>query len=411
MVFVFLIFATLSMVQLKEMGVGLAVAVLLDATVVRAVLLPATMKLLGARNWYLPRWLGWLPAAVAPGASADWAASPAVGRAAAGHQGRCVMDTIQFAVAAAVHAPSVHNTQPWRFGRGERTIDVYADTDRRLRVADPAGRELMISCGAAVFTLRVALRYLGWLPHVRLFPDSSRPALVARVSWDEDRIAADPYEREMYAAVIARHTHRGGFGPAPLPSGTIAALRAEAAREGAMLRVVAVGDRQDALAAAVQAGEPHCGWMTTGRPNWRDWVVAPDSPRRDGIPPAAYPAEPAHTEPDFPGRDFAAGKGWGQAAAAAEQSPGLVCLLATSANESADWVAAGQALQRVLLRAAACGVAAALHSQPLEVPQLRDFIRVQLAARAHPQLIIRLGVTSQAGPHASIRRPIGDVLL
>jgi len=61
MVFVFLTFATLSMVQLKEMGVGLAVAVLLDATVVRALLLPAVMKLLGPRNWYLPRWLGWLP--------------------------------------------------------------------------------------------------------------------------------------------------------------------------------------------------------------------------------------------------------------------------------------------------------------------------------------------------------------
>ncbi len=66
MVFVFLTFATLSMVQLKEMGVGLAVAVLLDATVVRALLLPATMKLLGARNWYLPRWLEWLPQTSAP---------------------------------------------------------------------------------------------------------------------------------------------------------------------------------------------------------------------------------------------------------------------------------------------------------------------------------------------------------
>jgi uncharacterized membrane protein YdfJ with MMPL/SSD domain len=61
MVFVFLSFETLSMVQLKEMGVGLAVAVLLDATIVRALLLPATMKLLGPRNWYLPRWLEWLP--------------------------------------------------------------------------------------------------------------------------------------------------------------------------------------------------------------------------------------------------------------------------------------------------------------------------------------------------------------
>ena len=61
MVFVFLTFATLSMVEFKEMGVGLAVAVLLDATIVRAMLLPATMKLLGPRNWYLPRRLEWLP--------------------------------------------------------------------------------------------------------------------------------------------------------------------------------------------------------------------------------------------------------------------------------------------------------------------------------------------------------------
>ena len=87
-----------------------------------------------------------------------------------------------------------------------------------------------------------------------------------------------------------------------------------------------------------------------------------------------------------------------------------MCLLATGANKPADWVTAGQALQRVLLRAAASGVAAALHSQPLELPQLRDFIRVQLAARAHPQMIIRLGATSQVCP-ASIRRPVGDVLL
>ena len=61
MVFVFLTFATMLMVQLKEMGVGLAAAVLLDATIVRALLLPATMKLLGRYNWYLPRWLQWLP--------------------------------------------------------------------------------------------------------------------------------------------------------------------------------------------------------------------------------------------------------------------------------------------------------------------------------------------------------------
>ena len=61
MVAVFSIFGSLSMVEFKMMGVGLAAAVLIDATIVRAVLLPATMKLLGDKNWYLPKWLEWLP--------------------------------------------------------------------------------------------------------------------------------------------------------------------------------------------------------------------------------------------------------------------------------------------------------------------------------------------------------------
>ena len=61
MVGVFSIFATLPIVDMKEMGIGLAAAVLIDATIVRALLLPASMKLLGEWNWYLPNWLGWLP--------------------------------------------------------------------------------------------------------------------------------------------------------------------------------------------------------------------------------------------------------------------------------------------------------------------------------------------------------------
>jgi uncharacterized membrane protein YdfJ with MMPL/SSD domain len=69
MVFVFSIFATLSLIMMKQFGVGLATAVLIDATIVRGVLLPATMKLLGEWNWYLPRWLGWLPKVKLEGAT------------------------------------------------------------------------------------------------------------------------------------------------------------------------------------------------------------------------------------------------------------------------------------------------------------------------------------------------------
>jgi hypothetical protein len=85
-----------------------------------------------------------------------------------------------------------------------------------------------------------------------------------------------------------------------------------------------------------------------------------------------------------------------------------VCLLTTASDSPADWVNAGQALQRVLLTSATCGVAAALHSQPLERARLREFIRAQLADGSYPQLVLRLGTAVQTA--VSVRRPPASVL-
>jgi RND superfamily putative drug exporter len=76
---VFAIFATLSSLEMKQLGVGLATAVLLDATLVRGCLLPSAMKLLGERNWYLPRWLGWLPQISLDGSAVGAVPSPRAG--------------------------------------------------------------------------------------------------------------------------------------------------------------------------------------------------------------------------------------------------------------------------------------------------------------------------------------------
>jgi nitroreductase len=67
-------------------------------------------------------------------------------------------------VRAAVAAPSLHNSQPWRFRIRAGGVDVYADRARQLEVVDPSGRELLISVGAAAFKLRVAIRQYGWVP-------------------------------------------------------------------------------------------------------------------------------------------------------------------------------------------------------------------------------------------------------
>src|SRR5207248_6925206 len=115
-------------------------------------------------------------------------------------------EIVRYVVARAVWAPSVHNTQPWRFTADGPQVSLHADAGRRLAVADPDGREMMISCGAALFNIRLALRSLDWIPQTRLLPDPAQPALVAQVSWRE-RAAVDEFERRLSSHVLTRRTH------------------------------------------------------------------------------------------------------------------------------------------------------------------------------------------------------------
>ena len=317
----------------------------------------------------------------------------------------------RYVVARAVWAPSVHNTQPWRFtADGGPRISLHADVGRRLAVADPDGREMMISCGAALFTVRLALRALGYIPETTVLPDPAQPALVAQVSW-RDRAAADEFERRLDHHVLTRRTHRGAFDPEPLPPDMLAALRAAAAREGAALRIVADDGRRAALAAAVQTAEHELSRDGERLRELARWTPAPGSGCRDGVPATSYPARAEHTQPYFPGRDFARGHGWGMpplSPATSHRAAGVAGLLTTTADRPADWVNAGQALQRMLLTASTCGAAVALHSQPLELPWLREFIRTQLSDGACPHLVLRIGLVTQVA--VSVRRDPGDVL-
>jgi hypothetical protein len=320
-------------------------------------------------------------------------------------------EIIRYVVARAIWAPSVHNTQPWRFtADGGPQISLYADASRRLAVADPDGREMMISCGTAVFTLRLALRSLGYIPETRVLPDPAQPTLVAQVSW-RDRAAADEFERRLSGHVLTRRTHRGAFDPQPLPPDTLAALRAAAAREGAALRIVADDGRRAALAAAVQTAEHELSLDGERLRELARWAPAPGSAGRDGVPATSYPARAERTQPYFPGRDFARGHGWGMpplSPATSHRAAGVAGLLTTTDDRPADWVNAGQALQRILLTASACGAAVALHSQPLELSWLREFIRTQLSDGACPHLVLRIGLVTQVA--VSVRRDPGEVL-
>ena len=323
-------------------------------------------------------------------------------------------EVARYVVAEAVWAPSVHNTQPWRFTVGSeqagQQISLHADPERRLAVADPDGRELMISCGAALFNVRLALRSLGYVPETDVLPDPGQPTLVARVGW-RGRAVADEFEWRLFSQVRRRRTHRGAFDPEPLPTDLLAALRGGAVRDGAALRVVADDGRRAALAAAVETAERELRRDGERLRELARWTPAPGSAGRDGVPATSYPAQAERTDPYFPGRDFARGHGWGVpplSPATSIRATGVAGLLTTTADRPADWVNAGQALQRILLTASACGAAVALHSQPLELAWLREFIRTRLSDGAYPHLVLRIGMVTQVS--ASVRRDPGDVL-
>ncbi|WP_067469855.1 Acg family FMN-binding oxidoreductase [Actinomadura macra] len=328
-----------------------------------------------------------------------------------------VADDARRAVEDAVWAPSVHNTQPWRFGvRGTR-ISLRADADRRLDVADPDGREMLLSCGAALYNLRLGLRALGHEPEVTLLPDPDRPHLLAEVEIGAGE-PADEHARRLHAQVRRRRSHRGGFRPDPVPASVLTAIRHEAEREGGRLIQAVDAHVKGALAALTGAAEHIQRRTPAYATEIARWAPSPGTRRRDGVQHGSYPQHASCTQPHFPPRDFARGQGWGvkppqdtDGSGGDEVSlTGVVVLLVTTGDAPADWLRAGQALQAVLLRAAEQGFSVAYHTQALQVPELRAFIRTHFCGDAHPQLLLRLGVPDSQ-ELTSVRRPLQDVLV
>ena len=312
-------------------------------------------------------------------------------------------------LAIAARAPSVHNTQPWRFSVTPHAIELYADPARKIH-QDAIGRQMLISCGAALFGLRLAVRELGRVPTVTLLPDPARPALLARVALGP-RAPATELERRMLAALPHRHTHRGPFDAGPLPHGLLASLQHDALAEGAGLALVEGPDGYPKLAALAAAAAKKEARDPAAREAIRQWSRAPDSVRRDGVPAEAF--APAGAEPHgrLAQRDFDLDRHAGLLPAPGpdDPPPAATAVLITAGDLRADWLRAGQALHRVLAHAATMWVFASLNTQPLEFPVIRSLIQTRLALPGTPQMLLQFGLakTSLATP----RRTVPELLV
>ena len=315
-----------------------------------------------------------------------------------------------YLIEVAARAPSVHNTQPWRFTVTGQAIDLYADADRQL-LEDPAGREMIISCGAALFGLRLAVRSLGYRPEVNLFPEPGQGQLLARVRAGRPA-PMTPDERAMLRAVPHRHTHRDTFEPDPLPGGLLTRLQDDVTAEGATLAVVDGRPAHQRLTAILAAWHRRQDLYPTSHAEIRSraettrWTREADSEARDGVPAHAFPAAAGGKAGGLPQRDFDLGRGWGFRPSGGPPAP-VTALIVTPGEDEESWLHAGQALQRLLLRAASQWVFASLQTQPLQSASVRAQIRSSLALPGSPQMLLELGVARASRP--TPRRPVAEL--
>ena len=317
--------------------------------------------------------------------------------------------TVSALVAAAVAAPSMHNAQPWRFryARGTRTFELRADLARTIPHADPEGRALHLGCAAALLNLRVALADGGWAADTVLFPDVGDPALLALVR------AAGPAARPgdlaaLYPAIPLRHTSRNPFEERKIPAEVEADLRETAQQEGVRLDFATGPHLQAVLAATIDA-EAY-DYMDPERDadlaHWTRLGGGAGHPADDGVPQDAFgPRMRGGRAPvsDFAGRRSVPGR----PAADFESSPHLA-LLSTERDGPRDWMAAGQAMERVLLLATLEGLSSSFATQVVEWPDLRWMLREPVSGTGQVQVVLRLGYGPPGTP--TRRRPVSEVL-
>ncbi|OJF14993.1 Acg family FMN-binding oxidoreductase [Couchioplanes caeruleus] len=309
---------------------------------------------------------------------------------------------LRVAAVAAVRAPSLHNSQPWRFRLHDGGIEILSDPARQQAIADSTGWAVRIACGAATFNARIALAVAGTPADVRWRPYPAEPQVLARLTPARPRPATYA-EQDLYSAIPRRHSNRRPFRPEPVPSDIRHALIEAARTEGAWLDLLVGMTALSGFAEIAQSADRVLRRNPEYQAELAGWTHADAA--ADGVPATAGApvVEPQDLLPQraftdrrrAPGRDF-------------EPEP-LVAVLGVAGDGPTDHLIAGHALQRVLLTVTDAGLACSMISQPIEVPAAREHLRISLRRSGTPQMTLRIGYGDPGRP--TPRRDVDDVLV
>jgi Nitroreductase family len=285
-------------------------------------------------------------------------------------------------------APSLHNSQPWRFHVTPRAIELHADPRRSPVVADPDGRELRIACGAALFNLQLALHGHGIRPIVTILPDRDRPGLLAVVRHGGTKDPT-PEQRDLLRAVALRRTNRHPFTDAPVDTPSLHALRRAALDEAAWLHIVTDPGQRSALRTIATRAHREQDADPAFRAELAAWI-ATDPDRLDGVPAGAGGPRLAPQDA-WVLRDFTAGTGADRLPGKDFETEPVIAVLSSHLSGPSAEVQVGQALERVLLTATAAGLAVSFLSHVVEVPDTREELRRLIGGTRPPQAVLRIG--------------------
>jgi nitroreductase len=313
-------------------------------------------------------------------------------------------------VELATRAPSVHNTQPWYWGvAGERLV-LFADWSRQLMRADPDGRDLILSCGAALHHLRVAAAGSGWRAEVRRVPNAYNDAQLANIAFQPE--PATPAALAALEALERRRTDRRTPSGSPVPREQLDRLLALGPQAGVTIfAVVSRGARNELLQILAEADREQ-----REDPDYVDeivlWTGRDDG---EGIPSSSLlrrdqgerRADPVPTGP--PSR-FPSGSLVDDSQTVSE--PALLAI-STSSDDTASRLRAGEALGALLVLGEEAGMAMVPLSQAIEVDRARALLQDELLSdTACPQIVVQVGWAPPGRERVPLtsRRPVDEVL-